>query len=71
MTVTSIQAGSLRVDTHGKLIEVPLSAFEKDSELRDIAVQAIAFPGIPVTVPNTSYARGLRPRNSRVHGILL
>jgi len=71
MTVTRIKADSLRVDADGKLVEVPLSAFEGDSELRDIAAQAIAFPGIPVAVPNTSYARGLRPRHSRVHGILL
>ena len=42
-----------------------------DQDLIDCAAQAIECAGETVTVPNTTNARGIKPRNSQRHGVIL
>ena len=41
-----------------------------DQDLIDTAARAIECAGETVTVPSTSNARGLKPRNSQRHGVI-
>lgn len=40
-----------------------------DQDLIDCAAQAIECAGETITVPSTSSARGLKPRNAQRHGV--
>lgn len=71
-TITFLTDGDLKVNADGRIIKVPFDRIAYlDSELRDAANQAKEIPGTPVIVPSKSYARGLKPRNSVVHGVRL
>lgn len=70
-SIVYTEFGDIRVRTSdGRLVHgVSLSQLAFDADLREIARKAMEQPGIEVEVPSTSSARGLRPRNSVMHGI--
>jgi hypothetical protein len=72
MTVTYTKFGSLDVNVDGIIRSVSLAQFcAVDSELHAVAARAMEQPGEPVLVPSKSYAKGLRPRNSRVYSKII
>ena len=70
--MTTIQysktSDAFRVVNESRAIIVPFNDFYSritDQDLIDCARQAIDCPSEVVTVPSTSYARGLRPRTAQ------
>ena len=77
-TITFNEPGSegyLHVRKDGRSIArvTPASfyALSPDIDLHETAAKAIAQQGEPVAVPNTTKARGMRPKNSQRHGVIL
>lgn len=69
-TATYTKLGTITVNAKGIVVDIPLAQFAAlDGELEAVAARAQANPGVPVPVPSTSFAKGLRPKHSRVHGI--
>lgn len=69
----SKDADSFRVENERRTKFVPrMTFFDRiiDQDLLDCAAQAIECAGETITVPSTSYARGLKPRASVRHGVI-
>ena len=64
----SKDADSFKVENEQRTKFVPrMTFFDRivDQDLLDCAAQAIECAGETITVPSTSYARGLRPRTAQ------
>ena len=64
----SKEADSFKVESEIGTRFIPrMTFFDRivDQDLLDCAVQAIECAGETITVPSTSYARGLRPRTAQ------
>ena len=61
--------GEIEINSYGRIVIVPTHTLGFDSDLRDVAAQAMANPGVAVAVPNT--ARLPRPKHSKTYEVQL